>query len=84
MENEIKEVMDEGLNNGLGETNRKASKGMILGIAAAAVTAVLLKFRKKISSKIESHMVKKLTKKGYSVATPEDLTSFSETIIENL
>ena len=69
MENEVKEVMEEGLSTETGNVNRKSPKGMILGIVAVT-TVLLLKFRNKISTKIEKIMVNKLDKKGYSIQAP--------------
>ena len=72
MENEVKEVLDEVAENEVVTTNRKSPKAAIIGIAAATV-ALLVAFRKKIGAKIDGRMVKRLTKKGYSVINPTDL-----------
>ena len=89
MENEVKELLEEEMETEVGEVNRKPSKAKILGVAViASVTALLLKFRKKIGSKIEGVMVKKLNKKGYTVlepvATTEITDAIEETFVENL
>ena len=88
MENEVKELLDDELNNELGKVNRKASKGMILGITAVAVSALLFRFRNKINTKIEGSMVRKLSKKGYTVLEPVATTELTDKIddalLENL
>lgn len=79
MENELNEVLVEENGALPTEANHKSSKGLILGIAA--VTAVLLfRFRKRISTKIENSMVKKLGKKGYSVISPTELNELTDDI----
>lgn len=70
MENEVKEVLEEGVVDELDNVNQKSSKVAIFG-AVAAVTGLLFVFRKKISARVEKRMVKKLTKKGYSVYKSE-------------
>lgn len=76
MENEVKEVLEEGAVDEVNKTNHKSSKVVaILGIAAAGL---LLAFRKKINTRIEKSMVKKLTKKGYSVFEPTSTEDFSD------
>ena len=79
MENELNEVLVE--ENGVlsTETNRKSSKGVILGIAAVAAV-LLFKFRRKISAKIENSMVKKLGKKGYSIMSPLEMNELTDDI----
>lgn len=77
MENEVKEVLDEVVENEAVTTNRKPAKAAIIGIAAATV-ALLVAFRKKIAAKNEARMVKKLEKKGYTVNSPVDLKVISD------
>ena len=85
MENLENELLNEEVNNGLEEVTRKPSKVKIIGIAAlASVTALLLKFRKKIGTRIEGVMVKKLSKKGYTVLEPMVSTEIAEKIDETL
>lgn len=86
MEKELNEVvLEEGLNNETVETNHKFSKVKVLGIVAmASATALLLKFRKKINTKIENRMVKKLTKKGYIISNPTELEIMADDIIDAL
>lgn len=76
-EKELNEVM-EGVVNESETVNRKPSKVAIFGIVAVTVTGLLLGFRKKISAKIEGSMVKRLTKKGYTIFEPEA----SEKVVE--
>lgn len=83
MENEVKEVLEEGLNTETGNVNRKSPKVMILGIVAVT-TALLLKFRNKISAKIENIMVNKLDKKGYFIQKPAQLTDDVEQVFEEI
>ena len=73
MENE-KNVLVEEAGNLTEEINHKTSKVAILGIAAVTAAALLLKFRRKISSKIENVMVRKLSKKGYAVLPEIDIS----------
>ena len=70
MENEIKEILDEGTVTELNTVNTRSKIAGILGIAAIATTSLLFVFRKKIAAKHEEKMVKKLTKKGYTVYEP--------------
>lgn len=77
MENEVKEVLDEVVENEAVTTNRKPAKAAIIGIAAATV-ALLVAFRKKIGAKIDGRMVKRLTKKGYTIDSPVDLKAISD------
>lgn len=86
MENEVKEVLVEGQEGIMmpSETNQKSSKGVLLGIATVAAV-LLFKFRKKIGTKIENSMVKKLGKKGYSVISPSEIAELSdEVLIDNI
>ena len=82
MEKELQEVMGEEMVNELEEVNKKPSKGAVLGIAVAAVAGVLFAFRKKINAKIEGSMVKKLSKKGYTIIKPELGETISEKVLE--
>lgn len=82
MENELNEVLVEG-QEGIVESsvsNQKSSKGVFLGIAAVAAV-LLFKFRKKIGTKIENAMVKRLDRKGYSVISPSEIAELSEEVI---
>lgn len=81
MENELNEVMEVGVSNELENVSRKPSKVAIFGIAAAAITGLVVAFRKKIGARMEKRMVKKLTKKGYTVYEPE-LEVFSDNTVE--
>lgn len=81
MENEVKEVMDEVVGNEAVTTNRKAPKAAIIGIAVATV-ALLVAFRKKIAAKNEARMVKKLTKKGYTVNSPSTFEDISDDLLD--
>lgn len=79
MENEVKEVLvEEVVNNE--ETvmvDNKPSKALLIG-GLVAIGAILFKFRNKIGTKLDGFMVKKLTKKGYSVYSPTDLEVISD------
>lgn len=68
MEKEL-EVLEEGVSNELGNANHKRSKLMTVGIAAAAI-GLYVAFRKKIKARAEKRMIKKLTKRGYTVTEP--------------
>ena len=84
MEKEVKELLDAETVNDVNNVN-KSSKGTFLGITATIAASVLLfKFRKKIGSKIDKIMVNKLTKKGYTVCTPEDIANLSEDLLEEI
>lgn len=82
MGKELQEVMGEEMVNELEEVNNKPSKGAVLGIAIAAVAGVLFAFRKKINAKIEGSMVKKLSKKGYTVIEPKLSEEIQDKILE--
>ena len=71
MENELNELMEVGTSNELEKVSRKPSKVAIFGIVAATVAGLSLAFRKKIKARAEKRMVKKLTKRGYTVYEPE-------------
>lgn len=79
MENLLNEEMVEETVVPSTEANRKSSKGLILGVATIAAV-VLFKFRKKIGTRIENSMVKKLGKKGYSVISPAELNDLTDDI----
>lgn len=83
MENEVKEVLDEVVENEVVTTNRKSPKAAIIGVAAAAV-ALLVAFRKKIGVKIDDSMVKRLTKKGYTVNSPVDLAVITDDLLDEV
>lgn len=83
MENEVKEVLDEVTGNETVNTKRKSSKVAIIGIATTAV-ALLVAFRKKIGAKIDGRMVKRLTKKGYTVNSPVDLEVISDDLLDEI
>lgn len=84
MENEVVEVLEEGTVNEVNNVN-KPSKGTFLGIVAAVTgIALLVKFRKKIGSKIDNFRVNKLTKKGYTVNPPVKLDTISEDLLEEI
>lgn len=83
MENEVKEVLEEELTNESVNVNRKGPKALILGVVALA-GALLFKFRNKISTKIETRMVNKLTKKGYVINAPGSFEAISDNIINGL
>lgn len=79
MENLLNEEMVEETVVPSTEANRKSSKGLILGVVTIAAV-VLFKFRKKIGTRIENSMVKKLGKKGYSVISPAELNDLTDDI----
>lgn len=70
MEKEVTEVLEEGVVNELENVKPKPSKVAFIGFAAAITAGLLLVFRKKIATKVEGSMVKKLTKKGYTIYKP--------------
>ena len=83
MENEV-EVLEEVTVNELDNVN-KPSKGTFLGIVAAVTgVALLIKFRKNISSKLDVIRVNKLTKKGYTVNPPVNLEKIPEDLLDDV
>lgn len=84
MENEINEVLEEGVVNEVDNVSSKTSKtkAVFLGIAAATM-GLLVAFRKKISAKVVDVMIKKLSKKGFTVLTPAP-NNVSENLFEDL
>ena len=80
MEENLTNVVEEAV-EAVDETstviNDGSMKAIIIGTIAAGVlgiTAVVVKLRKKLSSKVEKRMVNTLIKKGYTVAEPlEDI-----------
>lgn len=70
----VEEVVD---NNETVVADKKSSKAFLIG-GLVAIGAILFGFRKKISAKIDASMVKKLTKKGYSIYSPTDLSVISD------
>ena len=84
MENELN-VLEEGMNNELiGSISEKTSKSKtaFVGITVATMGLLVL-FRKKIGAKIVDIIVKKLTKKGYTVVNPVT-DKDSENLFEDL
>jgi hypothetical protein len=69
MKNEVNEILEGDVVNELGNVNPKPSKVAIFGIVAATA-GLFVVFRKKIRTKMEKRMVKKLTKKGYTICEP--------------
>lgn len=78
MEKEL-EVLEEGVGNATETVRRGPSKGVIIGVTAAAI-GLLVVFRKKIRARAEKRMVKKLTKKGYTVYEPIQDKDFDEVL----
>ena len=83
MENEVKEVLDEVVGNESSNVSRKSSKVAIFGLAATAV-ALLVAFRKKISARVDGRMVKRLTKRGYTVHTPVEVEVIPDNLLEEI
>ena len=76
MEKEL-EVLEEGVSEVTETVRRGPSKGLIIGITAATV-GLFVVFRKKIKARAEKRMVKKLTKRGYTVSEPIQEKDFDE------
>lgn len=84
MENEnLTEIMDEEFGNELSKIDHKTKIAATFGIGVVLTSALIaFKFKNKISTKLENMWIKKLTKKGYSIHSSEELDEFSKNLFK--